>query len=65
MSNFSGTWKMKSSENFDELLKALGEYHTVGGIEGFSSRDDISDYSQSEPAWWAEGRGWGERRRGE
>ncbi|XP_063053180.1 cellular retinoic acid-binding protein 1 [Engraulis encrasicolus] len=24
MSNFSGTWKMKSSENFDELLKALG-----------------------------------------
>ncbi|KAL2093284.1 hypothetical protein ACEWY4_010596 [Coilia grayii] len=24
MANFSGTWKMKSSENFDELLKALG-----------------------------------------
>uniref|UniRef100_A0AAQ5Z742 Cellular retinoic acid-binding protein 1 n=1 Tax=Amphiprion ocellaris TaxID=80972 RepID=A0AAQ5Z742_AMPOC len=24
MSNFTGTWKMKSSENFDELLKALG-----------------------------------------
>uniref|UniRef100_A0A672Q1Y4 Cellular retinoic acid binding protein 1a n=1 Tax=Sinocyclocheilus grahami TaxID=75366 RepID=A0A672Q1Y4_SINGR len=22
--NFTGTWKMKSSENFDELLKALG-----------------------------------------
>ncbi|XP_060777709.1 cellular retinoic acid-binding protein 2a [Neoarius graeffei] len=22
--DFSGTWKMKSSENFDELLKALG-----------------------------------------
>ncbi|RXN05289.1 cellular retinoic acid-binding 1 [Labeo rohita] len=22
--NFAGTWKMKSSENFDELLKALG-----------------------------------------
>lgn len=25
MQNFTGTWKMKSSENFDELLKALGE----------------------------------------
>ncbi|XP_062402583.1 cellular retinoic acid-binding protein 1 [Sardina pilchardus] len=24
MTNFAGTWKMKSSENFDELLKALG-----------------------------------------
>ncbi|XP_046890346.1 cellular retinoic acid-binding protein 1 [Hypomesus transpacificus] len=24
MSNFTGTWKMKSSEHFDELLKALG-----------------------------------------
>uniref|UniRef100_A0AAV2L2Q7 Cytosolic fatty-acid binding proteins domain-containing protein n=1 Tax=Knipowitschia caucasica TaxID=637954 RepID=A0AAV2L2Q7_KNICA len=24
MSKFSGTWKMKRSENFDELLKVLG-----------------------------------------
>ncbi|XP_051558229.1 cellular retinoic acid-binding protein 1b [Myxocyprinus asiaticus] len=24
MANFTGTWKMKSSENFEELLKALG-----------------------------------------
>ncbi|XP_033023575.1 cellular retinoic acid-binding protein 1 isoform X2 [Lacerta agilis] len=24
MPNFSGTWKMKNSENFDELLKVLG-----------------------------------------
>ncbi|XP_069901151.1 cellular retinoic acid-binding protein 1 isoform X1 [Globicephala melas] len=24
MPNFAGTWKMRSSENFDELLKALG-----------------------------------------
>ncbi|XP_041842257.1 cellular retinoic acid-binding protein 1 [Melanotaenia boesemani] len=24
MANFTGSWKMKSSENFDELLKALG-----------------------------------------
>lgn len=23
--DFSGTWKMKSSENFEELLKALGK----------------------------------------
>lgn len=26
MSNFEGTWKMKSSLNFEELLKALGEF---------------------------------------
>ncbi|CAI9591185.1 unnamed protein product [Staurois parvus] len=25
MPNFSGNWKMKCSENFEELLKALGE----------------------------------------
>lgn len=25
MPNFAGNWKMKSSENFDELLKALGK----------------------------------------
>ncbi|KPP79771.1 hypothetical protein Z043_100632 [Scleropages formosus] len=25
MPNFAGTWKMKSSENFDELLKELGK----------------------------------------
>uniref|UniRef100_A0ACB8E4Y3 Cellular retinoic acid-binding protein 1 n=1 Tax=Sphaerodactylus townsendi TaxID=933632 RepID=A0ACB8E4Y3_9SAUR len=24
MPNFAGTWKMRSSENFDELLKVLG-----------------------------------------
>ncbi|XP_007906195.1 cellular retinoic acid-binding protein 1a [Callorhinchus milii] len=24
MPNFAGTWKMKSSENFDEMLKVLG-----------------------------------------
>lgn len=31
MPNFAGTWKMRSSENFDELLKALGE---PGGRDG-------------------------------
>lgn len=25
MPNFAGTWKMKKSENFDDLLKALGK----------------------------------------
>ena len=25
MPNFAGTWKMKSSEHFDDLLKALGK----------------------------------------
>lgn len=28
--DFSGKWTMKSSENFEELLKVLGEY--VSGI---------------------------------
>lgn len=31
MPNFAGTWKMRSSENFDELLKALGEALGGGG----------------------------------
>lgn len=29
MPNFAGTWKMKRSENFDELLKALGKPYPV------------------------------------
>lgn len=29
MPNFEGSWKMKSSENFDDLLKALGEDHLL------------------------------------
>ena len=31
MPNFSGNWKMKSSENFEELLKALGECEPLDG----------------------------------
>lgn len=26
--NFAGNWKMRSSENFDELLKVLGKSHS-------------------------------------
>ena len=26
LADFSGKWKMKSSEHFEELLKALGEF---------------------------------------
>lgn len=33
MPNFAGTWKMRSSENFDELLKALGELGAGWGDE--------------------------------
>lgn len=29
MPNFEGTWKIKSSMNFDELLKALGEDNLI------------------------------------
>ncbi|KAJ8354844.1 hypothetical protein SKAU_G00224110 [Synaphobranchus kaupii] len=32
--NFAGTWKMKSSENFDELLKALGVNMVLRRIAG-------------------------------
>ena len=28
--NFAGTWEMKSSENFDELLKKLGKWEQKG-----------------------------------
>lgn len=37
MPNFAGTWKMRSSENFDELLKALGELG-AGGRAGATKR---------------------------
>lgn len=32
MPNFAGTWKMRSSENFDELLKALGKPRARRGV---------------------------------
>nr|XP_049574374.1 cellular retinoic acid-binding protein 1 isoform X2 [Syngnathus scovelli] len=34
MPNFAGTWKMKSSENFDELLKALGVNSMLRRVAG-------------------------------
>lgn len=34
MPNFAGTWKMKSSENFDELLKVLGKAFFLSGGGG-------------------------------
>lgn len=33
--DFSGTWKMKSSENFEELLKALGKSLSVISAAGY------------------------------
>uniref|UniRef100_A0A672PUT9 Cellular retinoic acid binding protein 1a n=1 Tax=Sinocyclocheilus grahami TaxID=75366 RepID=A0A672PUT9_SINGR len=37
--NFTGTWKMKSSENFDELLKALASgSHVRTSQEMFETR---------------------------
>ncbi|XP_028562188.2 cellular retinoic acid-binding protein 1 isoform X1 [Podarcis muralis] len=32
MPNFSGTWKMKNSENFDELLKVLASWFLLLGF---------------------------------
>lgn len=34
MPNFAGTWKMRSSENFDELLKALGKLAQTARPDG-------------------------------
>ena len=34
MPNFAGTWKMRSSENFDELLKALGKLARAARPDG-------------------------------
>lgn len=34
MPNFAGTWKMRSSENFDELLKALGKLARMACPDG-------------------------------
>lgn len=36
MPNFEGNWKMKSSENFEELLKALGEDDLLLFSEGLN-----------------------------
>ncbi|ELW70678.1 Cellular retinoic acid-binding protein 1 [Tupaia chinensis] len=39
MPNFAGTWKMRSSENFDELLKALGKL----GVESAPRRGEAGE----------------------
>lgn len=44
MPNFAGTWKMRSSENFDELLKALGEWlrgRRRGGLHRAGARGAV------------------------
>lgn len=32
VTDFSGKWRMKSSDNFEELLKALGEFSEFGAF---------------------------------
>ena len=50
MPNFAGTWKMRSSENFDELLKALGKPpRSVRACEGERPR------GAPDPRGWAPG----------
>ncbi|KTF79735.1 hypothetical protein cypCar_00016227 [Cyprinus carpio] len=43
MPNFAGTWKMKSSENFEELLKALGKVKIESGYRCSSSKGCVAE----------------------
>ncbi|XP_020773130.1 cellular retinoic acid-binding protein 1 isoform X1 [Boleophthalmus pectinirostris] len=47
MPNFSGTWKMKSSENFDELLKALGVNAMLRKVAGAAASKPHVEIRQS------------------
>uniref|UniRef100_A0A4W5RA81 Cellular retinoic acid binding protein 2, b n=1 Tax=Hucho hucho TaxID=62062 RepID=A0A4W5RA81_9TELE len=48
IANFSGMWKMKTSENFEELLKALGEYfHTATGSRASRPAVEITQQGES------------------
>ncbi|XP_008403862.1 cellular retinoic acid-binding protein 1 [Poecilia reticulata] len=47
MANFSGTWKMKSSENFDELLKALGVNAMLRKVAGAAASKPHVEIKQS------------------
>ncbi|TNM90821.1 hypothetical protein fugu_003110 [Takifugu bimaculatus] len=57
MPNFEGTWKMKSSLNFEELLKALASLQhllmTTAAAAGrsVSWRKKKRDYNQSLATW--------------
>lgn len=44
MPNFAGTWKMKSSENFDELLKALGKSFSSAKMIAHVCRGSVHQY---------------------
>uniref|UniRef100_A0A8C6WLG6 Cellular retinoic acid-binding protein 1 n=1 Tax=Neogobius melanostomus TaxID=47308 RepID=A0A8C6WLG6_9GOBI len=47
MPNFSGFWKMKSSENFDELLKALGVNAMLRKVAGAAASKPHVEIRQS------------------
>uniref|UniRef100_A0A8D3BU61 Cellular retinoic acid-binding protein 1 n=2 Tax=Scophthalmus maximus TaxID=52904 RepID=A0A8D3BU61_SCOMX len=52
MPNFSGTWKMKSSENFDELLKALGVNSMLRKVAGAAASKPQVEIRQSDERFY-------------
>ncbi|XP_039982752.1 cellular retinoic acid-binding protein 1 isoform X1 [Xiphias gladius] len=47
MPNFAGNWKMKSSENFDDLLKALGVSAMLRKVAGAAASKPHVEIRQS------------------
>lgn len=53
MANFTGSWKMRSSENFEELLKALGERRGCAwgvGLKGSGDHAEKEGDGEATPA---------------
>lgn len=50
--DFSGTWKMKSSENFEELLKALGKSVSVISTAGSGATQRATDRACILHCYW-------------
>ncbi|CAB1338997.1 unnamed protein product [Coregonus sp. 'balchen'] len=52
MTNFAGTWKMRSSENFDELLKALGVNAMLRKVAGAAASKPHVEIRQNDEQFY-------------